>query len=358
MSKNTKRNLLIIGPFPQPITGLNLANFTVFNILNDSPDFDVDQIDLEINRGLDQSIGKFKWYKLKILFAYFKSYKVFRCHSIYCTIGQTFFGILKYAPFVFLARTINKKVVVHLHGNGLLDSYRDFTTLEKRIASLILKSVDEAIVLSSSMKKNFNSFIDDSKIKVCHNFITEEFQEESFETTTSEKIKVLFLSNLLPAKGIITFIDAIKQLDGKRFHVKIAGTVTQDFPEVIDLIREIAHCEYVGKVQGKGKVDLYKWADVFCMPTLNSSEGQPLVILEALASGCYIIASDVEGISDILDERNGKLIWPMESIALKNSLLKLFDNKSLITKVKQHNLEYAKAFSYIAFSTRIKNLLS
>ena len=355
---NTKRYILIIGPFPQPITGLNLANFTVFSILKDSPDFVVDQIDLEINRGLDQSIGKFKWYKLKILFAYFKSYKVFKCHSIYCTIGQTFFGILKYAPFIFLARTANKKVVVHLHGNGLLDSFHDFTILEKRIASFVLKSVDEAIVLSSSMRKNFSSFIDDAKIKVCHNFITEEFQEERFETTSEGKIKVLFLSNLLPAKGIITFIDAIKQLDGNKFHVKIAGTVTQDFPEVTDLIREIAHCEYVGKVQGKEKVELYKWADVFCMPTQNSSEGQPLVILEALASGCYIIASNVVGISDIIDERNGKLIWPMEPIALKNSLSNLLDNKSLITRVKQYNLEYAKSFSYDAFSTRIKGLLS
>ena len=55
-------------------------------------------------------------------------------------------------------------------------------------------------------------------------------------------------------------------------------------------------------------------ADLFCLPSLR--EGHPNVIIEALACGIPIVASDVGGIPEIINERNGRIAKVGDSISL------------------------------------------
>lgn len=354
-----KKRVLIIGPFPLPVTGLNFSNETVRNILK-SEAHQVAFIDTEINRNLDESIGKFKWYKLKMISYYFQSYKIFSCDVVYCTIGQTFLGIVKYLPFLTIARLFSKKTIVHLHGNALLNNYNNFSKLKQKLARLTLKKIDEAIVLSSSMRENFIPFIEEHNIHICHNFISMPEAAQVKENKAPEALNILFLSNLLPAKGITVFLEAISILQEtyNDISVKIAGTVSEDYPEVLEVINQIPNTTFVGRVAGVEKSNLYQWADIFCMPTLNKDEGQPLVILEALKNSCYIIASDVPGISDILDSKNGELLWPMQAESIKKAVARIKDNPERLLAVKDHNAQYAKQFHLENFSARILKIIT
>lgn len=350
------RKILIIGPFPQPITGLNVANLTVKELLEKN-NHKVSTIDMEINRGLDNSIGKWKWYKLKIFLIYLESYKIFKAQVIYCTIGQSFLGILKYAPFLLISTILNKKKIVHLHGNALIDNYQKFSPIKKLLASWCLRSFDIAIVLSDSLKRNFSPFLNETKIKVINNFVR--LDKHSIKLIDSSVTKILFLSNLLPAKGIIPFLNAVEILNNKgyKIEVTVAGSLSQDHPEIKDMMKRLTFLNYEGKVNGVKKANLFKKADIFCLPTLNQQEGQPLAILEAFASGCYIIASDVPGIADIFSQNNGALLWPVTS----NKLFQLMEyavlNKDIVEETKRYNLKVAENFSILKFEEKIIPLL-
>ena len=51
----------------------------------------------------------------------------------------------------------------------------------------------------------------------------------------------------------------------------------------------------------------------------------PTVILEAMASGCAIIASDVGAVSELVSEKNGFLIQPKNKQELKDKIIKCID---------------------------------
>jgi len=115
--------------------------------------------------------------------------------------------------------------------------------------------------------------------------------------------KVLFLSRVTASKGLYILMKAIPRvLDKVDAHFIFAGPGMK-LPE---------H-QHPNNVTELGYVDhrltpfLYALADAFVLPSFY--ENFPLSILEAMASGCAVVASDVGGISElIVHEQNGLLI--------------------------------------------------
>lgn len=81
-----------------------------------------------------------------------------------------------------------------------------------------------------------------------------------------------------------------------------------------------ARVRYEGPLRDEKVIrELYAAADVLVCPSW--SEGMPTVIHEAMASGLAIIASDVGGVAEQVDESNGFLIKPGDAIALEAAIL-------------------------------------
>jgi glycosyltransferase involved in cell wall biosynthesis len=69
-------------------------------------------------------------------------------------------------------------------------------------------------------------------------------------------------------------------------------------------------------------------ADVLVLPSL--SEGCPVVVLEASASGIPVIASRVGGVPDLIDDgKTGIIVNPKNILDLEQALLKLKNNSEL-----------------------------
>jgi glycosyltransferase involved in cell wall biosynthesis len=67
-------------------------------------------------------------------------------------------------------------------------------------------------------------------------------------------------------------------------------------------------------------MDYYNLMDLVLMPSLR--DGLPNVLLEAMACGRTVVASDVGGISDVIeDEQNGLLVPPRDKQALVDRVL-------------------------------------
>jgi glycosyltransferase involved in cell wall biosynthesis len=104
------------------------------------------------------------------------------------------------------------------------------------------------------------------------------------------------MSNLMLEKGIDTAFDVFRRCRsaGLSVHLVIAGPMLNaDIRQMIDsACAEFgAAFEYRGAVHGKDKERFFQDIDIFLFPTRYRNEAQPLVVLESLAAGVPVIAS-------------------------------------------------------------------
>jgi Glycosyltransferase len=97
--------------------------------------------------------------------------------------------------------------------------------------------------------------------------------------------------------------------------------------------------------------DFYSKADVFVQPSLV--EGMPNTILEAMAAGLPIIATDVAGSRDLVkDEVNGIVVEPGNSKALSEALIKIASNSQLRYSMSLSSLERIRDFQWPVLAKR------
>ncbi len=338
--------ILIIGPFPQPVFGVSLSNMVLKKGLT-SRGFDVRAIDTATSTTIDSTQGAFSLRKLSFLKHYTRLYKVLSPDIIYCTTGQTFFGIIKYAPFVLLAKILNKSTIVHVKGGYIKASYENMSNLKRRISKFILKSYSKGIVLSSSLEPLLQDFLPPDKIFVQHNFIQDSLiisEDEVFKQKELKAVRVIFLSNLIPEKGIYQLLEALDVLNVNNipFQAKVAGHIPNGHQDLIEKMNNIKNLEYVGIVKDRAKIDLLSWGNVFCLPTYYSMEGQPISILEAMGFGNVIITTKHAGIPDICSDKNAVFVEKKDVQSIVNKLKGLSNNINKIEQICRFNLTEAR----------------
>ncbi|QOD59673.1 glycosyltransferase family 4 protein [Polaribacter haliotis] len=335
--------ILIIGPFPDPISGVSLANKVVKEELDKSSNFKTDIINTSYPI-FQENIGTFTFHKL---FFYLKlnvkALKVFRNDTIYITPGQTFFGILKYTVFIFLASLLNKELIIHVHGNYLGNQYQKLKGIKKKIFYFLISKFTKGIVLSSSLRDNLLPFLDESKIFVVYNF-AEDYLYNNSLPSTYDKLKIIYLSNLMEEKGILFLLDTLKELEKQEinYEAKIAGNIDESLKDLIlEKINNLQNTSYEGVVYREEKKKLLEWSNIFALPTFYRMEGQPISILEALATQNVIIATNHAGIPDIIKtEINGYIVEPKSSNSILEPLLFLNENKFKIKEIADANKKY------------------
>ena len=80
------------------------------------------------------------------------------------------------------------------------------------------------------------------------------------------------------------------------------------------------------KISAAEKKDIFDSCDVLICPSY--SEGMPNVILEAMARGLAIIATDVGAISEMVDSTNGILMANNKSQLIMSSIMEIISNKN------------------------------
>ncbi|MGQ0680172.1 MAG: glycosyltransferase [Actinomycetota bacterium] len=136
-------------------------------------------------------------------------------------------------------------------------------------------------------------------------------------------LRAIFSGRLVREKGIVELIDALP-IDG-RIHLTVAGDqLATDRDGVAEQVRaRAAACagtiELAGMVEPGEVRRLLRAADLFVLPSRR--EGLPLSVLEAMASGLPVIATDISGCRELVsDGENGWLIPPGDRGALREAL--------------------------------------
>lgn len=113
-------------------------------------------------------------------------------------------------------------------------------------------------------------------------------------------------------------------------------------PNDLSTCRPVDLITYHGPIQDEKKIqNILRHSDVLVCPSW--SEGMPTVILEAMASGCAILASDVGAVSQQVSPKNGILIEPGNKNQLKEAMETILnmDDEQLL-EMKKNSVEIIK----------------
>jgi glycosyltransferase involved in cell wall biosynthesis len=122
-----------------------------------------------------------------------------------------------------------------------------------------------------------------------------------------------------------------------------------DGPLFEDVRREIERSgmserfDLPGWVTPENVLDHFSKSDILFMPSL--SEGLPVVGVQALASGLAIVASEIGGFLDLVEnEGNGYLIDAQDIPAFSSALRGLISNPQSLLRFRQASIEKSRDF--------------
>ncbi len=137
---------------------------------------------------------------------------------------------------------------------------------------------------------------------------------DEFDLPTSARI-VLCVANLVPVKGVEYLIEAFASLPpSENDYLFIVGDNQNDYAQ--RLLDQANSYKMQQRIVFTGKrLDVkafHSIAHTFVLPTLNEGrqEGSPVSLLEAMAAGTHVLASDVAGIRDQLARCPDQLFIP------------------------------------------------
>ncbi len=179
------------------------------------------------------------------------------------------------------------------------------------------------------LESRFPHLLPHGKIRVCHHGIplgrfSGLKKDPGQEARDLKTPVVLAVGQLDPKKGFADLVRAVSILSKKGFPVKanIIGE-GQERSNLERLIEEegLSHqVELLGALPFSKVLAGFKDADIFVMPSLrtekNDMDGIPNVVLEAMAARVPVIATDVSGIPEVVQDNKTGVLLPSENPAL------------------------------------------
>lgn len=174
----------------------------------------------------------------------------------------------------------------------------------------------------------------------------------------NEIVKIIFARRFETYRGSRIFSDAIKDVLLKRENIEITfagnGSDEEYLKSVFYNVKNVKFIKY----DATESLKIHEQYDIAVIPSIGS-EGTTLSLLEAMASKCAIIASNVGGITNvIIDGYNGILIKP-NSKFLEDKLIELIDNYYLREELSLRAYDTVKsAFSYDSWEKKWLEIIS
>ena len=182
-----------------------------------------------------------------------------------------------------------------------------------------------------------------------------EIQQKQSKRIHRKSMRILFLSNMIPAKGYFDVLQAVRLLhaEGHYLTADFIGRWQSDEEKSDFLNYDQNHnlqnvVTAHGGIQDRAKVkQFYLDADVFLLPTYYFAEAQPLSILEAINAGTPVITTHHAGIPGMVREYANEAIFvpPRAPEAIADALRKLSNEDNWLSFSKASVLRFAEGFS-------------
>ena len=280
-------------------------------------------------------------------------------------------GFRKFETYLaWLAAKLKRKKVV-------LTSHNPFpTTTRSRLAEFIIKlhdvtlgrflvrKLDKIITILESENEIFiNKFkVNPQKLITVYNGINPIMLESGdeqkfFEEYAIDKSKwdaiVIGCGRLNYAKGFQFLVNAVRALPKVLFF--IAGGDDGYYEELKKIYYADENMIMNGKYVPQEKLrDIYKAGDIFVLPSIHEATGG--VMLEALAQGCAIIATNCGGSEEYLTTKHGIFIDPTNKEAWVREITKLLSNREKKEALLKNKGNFLKKYRWDLLAKKIDKI--
>jgi glycosyltransferase involved in cell wall biosynthesis len=241
---------------------------------------------------------------------------------------------------VFLKIIFRKRLLISLHA-----VYRHLkkNKLATLLATLFLSNAEIVLGMSNTVINQFKK-LETKKIEIkrylywidINRFKPMNKGEARKLSGIENHFTILFVGRLITIKGVELLIDIAKELKYAQF-VFIGTGPLDNFLK--NSSEKIPNVNFLGQIQNINMPVYYNSADILCFPSLYE-EGLGRVSMEAVACGLPVVASNIGGISETVNEDISLLVNPTHD-NLKNALINLYQDEDLLKKMGSFCREYA-----------------
>ncbi|MEI6528846.1 MAG: glycosyltransferase family 4 protein [Candidatus Falkowbacteria bacterium] len=150
-----------------------------------------------------------------------------------------------------------------------------------------------------------------------------------------DRLNLLFVGGLDSAhyfKGVEVLLNSLVILCSRNWRLKIVGdgNLRARYESLAHDLKIEKQIEFVGKIDEPELIRSFQNADLFILPSINSNEAFGLVLIEALACGVPVIASNLPGVRQVFtDHVEGLLVEPGSVSDLKEKIDSIFKNEEM-----------------------------
>ena len=219
---------------------------------------------------------------------------------------SSFFGWWRSALYILLAKLVCKKTILHVH-NAIDRFYlEESRRIGKCLIRISLKIPYHLVSLSPGIKNLLVELTGKPITPIYNGVDIKQFQSEKDYT---KPYKILFAGFVGTQKGVPDLIKALKQAGLGSGEITLTVMGSGDIKEMTELTKELnlnGQVTFTGRISEEEKKKLFSTHHIFALP--SHGEGQPISILEGMASGMAVLSTKVGSIPEIVKEENGILV--------------------------------------------------
>ena len=260
-----------------------------------------------------------------------------------------------------------KKPFIHTIHGVLADEFEQamkngYSSVRGRVANYFMQKLSKleeetaknATIIVTISNYSFEKIqkyygIEQSKVRIVPNGV----DIEKFKPMNTKSVRqqfglgdepcVLFVGSLIPRKGLPYLVEAAKkvvknQVDAK-FLIVGDGPLRDQLSNSVKTANLLGNFLFLGNLKNYELPKIYNCADVFVLPSIQ--EGQGIVLLEAQASGKPVVAFDIGGVNEAVQNQETGLLVELGKVdALADALIKLLTDKALREKMGSNGLRH------------------
>lgn len=224
----------------------------------------------------------------------------------------------------------------------------------------LVNRLDHRIAVSEAARKTVARYFPGAYEIIPNGVDVERFQQERPRPPelNDGRRNVLFISRIEPRKGLPHLIRAMARIRATVPSARLvvvgdgpdrdqAEALARDLPEDVLFVGRAADDDLAGYVQA---------ADVFCAPA-TGGESFGIILLEAMAAGKAIVASDIEGYAAVLgSSQAGLLVPPGDSDSLADAVIRVLQDDALRGALGERGRAASAAYDWAGIARHLEAL--
>lgn len=250
---------------------------------------------------------------------------------------------------LFLKKLHGIPYINTIHGEEIHISKRYHMILPLR---LLVRNSSKTITNSTTTRKFcLEAGLDAEKIQVIPFGVDTKFFQQFKFKKEKDTYQILSVGYLIERKGFEYLIRAIPDVLKKHKNVKLkiigSGPLESKLKSLINDLNLGNEVEIIKNVSDEELLNFYNYSDLFVLPSIvdvqGNTEGLGVVLLEAMACGVPVIASNVGGITDIITNNDtGLLFNEKDSREIAQRIIYAFENETKMHEISEKGLNVVK----------------